>query len=142
SVGPSNSPHPWAHAYSLPERFTPATRSGVPEPVTSCLPDTAMVGPGGAAGADGKPSNVCENAQAGSDTPEHVFDVHCVGEGQGASRLADQNASRPSALLLAKATSLAASAVVNTSWLSSLIPIIGVTPTMAQSCASVLPGYR
>src|SRR5258708_6168031 len=49
SVGPSNMPQPWAHAYSLPERLTPATRNGAPAPSTIRLPDTCR--PGGATAA-------------------------------------------------------------------------------------------
>src|SRR5882757_3488136 len=110
STGPSNKPQPCAHAYSLPDRLTPATRSGAPQLVTSWLPDTEI--PGGPAG---NASNAFANAHWVWLTPLHVFDVHCDGDGHCWSRFSDQYASRPRPLPLANATSFAASAVVKIS---------------------------
>src|SRR5947207_4686763 len=94
SVAPSNSPQPCAHAYSLPERLTPATRSGAPQLVTSWLPDTEI--PGGP--PVGNVSNAFANAHWDWLTPLHVFDVIADGDGHCWSRFSDQYASRPSPL--------------------------------------------
>src|SRR5262249_20606511 len=40
SEGPSKMPHPCAHAYSAPDRFTPSSRTGVPFWSTRWLPLT------------------------------------------------------------------------------------------------------
>src|SRR4051812_23320825 len=40
STGPSNRPHPWTHANSVPDRFTPRRRSGAPSWSTNRFPDT------------------------------------------------------------------------------------------------------
>src|SRR5947208_16915616 len=49
SDGPSKMPHPWAHAYSVPERFTPCNRIGAPVPSTIRVPDTRSAGAASAA---------------------------------------------------------------------------------------------
>ncbi|CAB5076934.1 unannotated protein [freshwater metagenome] len=43
SIGPSNNPQPWAHAYSLPDRFTPRSRTVWPVAFTKWLPTTLIV---------------------------------------------------------------------------------------------------
>src|SRR5690348_14884614 len=40
SAGPSKTPHPSAQAYCVPDRFTPSSRTGVPDASTRWLPDT------------------------------------------------------------------------------------------------------
>src|SRR5205085_354068 len=58
------------------------------------------------------------------------------------SRFADHIARRPMCVVRAKSVSCWASAVVNTSPATSFWPIIGVTPTMADSWAAVFDGKR
>ena len=44
SLGPSKIPQPCTHAYSVPDRSTPCSTTGVPEALTSWLPDTCSCG--------------------------------------------------------------------------------------------------
>src|SRR2546425_492397 len=47
-------PHPWMHAYSVPERFTPWSRTGVPEAFTRRFPCARSAErPGAGAGGGG-----------------------------------------------------------------------------------------
>src|SRR2546428_10001335 len=52
SDGPSKMPHPCAQAYSVPERFTPRSRTARPAESTSWFPCTRTIGapPGGGGG--------------------------------------------------------------------------------------------
>src|SRR3989442_16038644 len=60
SDGPSNMPHPCAQAYSVPERFTPRSRTARPAESTSWFPCTRTVGAppvgGGGGGGAGGPA--------------------------------------------------------------------------------------
>jgi hypothetical protein len=44
SDGPSKKPHPWMHAYSVPERLIPRNCKTWPAPSTSLWPDTRTTG--------------------------------------------------------------------------------------------------
>ena len=44
SLGPSKTPQPWTHAYSLPERFTPCRWTTRPLESSSRLPETWIAG--------------------------------------------------------------------------------------------------
>src|SRR2546430_2781397 len=55
SDGPSKMPHPCAQAYSVPERFTPRSRTARPAESTSWFPCTRTVGAPCGGGGGGSP---------------------------------------------------------------------------------------
>src|SRR5881396_2954529 len=55
SDGPSKMPHPCAQAYSVPERFTPRSRTARPAESTSWFPCTRTVGAPWSGGGGGGP---------------------------------------------------------------------------------------
>ncbi len=72
SEGPSKNPYPWIQAYSVPERSTPRSCTGWPDPFTSWLPATRI--DRGAAALAGtevatKAATITEDANAAAKLP-------------------------------------------------------------------------
>src|SRR5579871_4570184 len=79
--GPSKIPHPWTHAYSVPERFTPWRKTTSPFPSTRWVPSTRRP----LSAATDEPG--AEAAVASDDTPH----------GPSTSTTPTTTASRPAA---------------------------------------------
>ena len=77
SEGPSKNPHPWMQAYSEPDRSTPRSCTGWPDPFTSWLPATRIdSGAAALAGTEAakKAATITEDANAAARPPATSFE--------------------------------------------------------------------